>query len=216
MATFGWCRTDTAFVTRGGARTSRFERAVAERTPVAEADRIEAEPLWANYEYFLKAVLPEAERAGVRLGLHPDDPPLPELRGVARLFGTPAAFDRAMVLSDSPAHGITFCQANFRLMGADLVAAARHFARRIVFVHFRDVAGTAEDFQETFHDAGPTDMPAMLRLYAELGFRGPIRADHVPSLAGEAEHDAGYGQLGRLFAIGYMKGIFDTAKITYR
>jgi mannonate dehydratase len=82
-------------------------------------------------------------------------------------------------------------------------------------VHFRDVEGTAQDFTETFHDNGPTDMPAMLRLYAGLGFRGPIRVDHVPSLTGEEQLPHGYAYLGRLFAIGYMKGILDTAGIAY-
>jgi mannonate dehydratase len=101
-------------------------------------------------------------------------------------------------------------------MGGDPAAAARRLASRIVFVHFRDVEGTAEDFTETFHDNGPTDMPAMLRLYAELGFRGPIRVDHVPSLAGEQDLPHGYAYLGRLFAIGYMKGILDDAGISYR
>ena len=118
-------------------------------------------------------------------------------------------------MSCSPAHGITFCQANFRLMGVDPAVAARRFADRIVFVHFRDVAGRAEDFIETFHDDGPTDMPAMLRLYAALGFRGPIRVDHVPSLTGEEDLPHGYAYLGRLFALGYMKGILADARISF-
>ena len=127
------------------------------------------------------------------------------------------AFDRALSLSDSKSHGLTFCQANFRAMtGCDVAAAAQHFARRIVFVHFRDIEGTAEDFTETFHDNGPTDMPAMLRLYHAIGFNGPIRVDHVPSLAGEEHLPHGYAALGRLFAVGYMKGILDTAHIPYR
>jgi len=134
---------------------------------------------------------------------------------VSRIFTSAESFARAMRLSDSPAHGITFCQANFRAMGENLTETARRFADRIVFVHFRDIAGTREDFTETFHDAGPTDMPAMLRLYHELGFHGPIRVDHVPSLAGEEDLPHGYAVLGRLFAVGYMKGILDAAKIQY-
>jgi alpha-L-arabinofuranosidase len=85
----------------------------------------------------------------------------------------------------------------------------------IVFVHFRDVRGTAERFEETFHDDGPTDMPAMLKLYHEVGFTGPIRVDHVPTLAGEDNAQPGYGKLGRLFALGYLKGILQTWKIPY-
>lgn len=216
MATIGWCRTDTRVPLRGGALSSRFESAALDPEPVSEEDRISVEKLWDNYACFLRAVLPAAEKAGVKMGLHPDDPPLSPLRGVGRIFSTIESFDRAMALSDSPAHGITFCQANFRLMGADPAAAARRFARRIVFVHFRDVSGTACDFTETFHDEGPTDMPAMLQLYYEIGFRGPVRVDHVPSLAGEENLPHGYAYLGRLFAIGYMKGILDAAKISHR
>jgi mannonate dehydratase len=216
MASFGWCRTATHVPTRGGALTNRFQLTALDPTLLPADQQVTAAQLWSNYEYFLRAVLPAAEQAGVKLGLHPDDPPLSPLRGVGRIFTSPEAFDRAMALSNSPSHGITYCQANFRLMGADLAATARRFAPRIVFVHFRDVTGTAEDFTETFHDAGPTDMPAMLRLYHELGFRGPIRVDHVPSLAGEEDLPHGYAHLGRLFATGYMKGILDAARLSYR
>lgn len=215
MATIGWCRTDTRVPARGGAITNRFQLSALDAAPVRPEDCVEKEKLWDNYAYFLRAVLPVAESAGVRLGLHPDDPPLTPLRGVGRIFSTPEAFERAMAMSDSPSHRITFCQANFKLMGGDLATTARQFASRIAFVHFRDVEGTREDFTETFHDSGPTDMPAMLRLYDQLGFRGPIRVDHVPSLAGEEDLPHGYAYLGRLFAIGYMKGILDTARIPY-
>lgn len=216
MATIGWCRTHVKVPARGGALTNRFQRAALDSTPVAPEDRVTEAQLWDNYQYFLRAVLPAAERAKVRMGLHPDDPPVSPLRGVGRIFTSVEAFDRAMALSDSPSHGVTFCQANFRAMGADVAAAARHFAARIVYVHFRDIAGTAEDFTETFHDNGPTDMTAMLRLYHEIGFRGPIRVDHVPSLAGEEDLPHGYARLGRLFAHGYMKGILDACGIAYR
>ncbi len=215
MATIGWCRTNTHVPTRGGALTNRFQLSALDPTPVAPDDRVTEEKLWDNYTYFLRAVLPAAEKAGVKLGLHPDDPPLSPLRGVGRIFSNPEGFARAMALSDSPSHRITFCQANFLAMGCDVAATARRFADRIAFVHFRDIEGTAADFTETFHDAGPTDMPAMLRLYHEIGFRGPIRVDHVPSLAGEEDLPHGYAYLGRLFALGYMKGILDTAGIAY-
>jgi mannonate dehydratase len=216
MATIGWLRTHTHVPTRGGALTNRFELAALDPALVPAADRVSEERLWENYTYFLEAVLPAAEAAGVTMALHPDDPPLSPLRGVGRIFTAPAAFARAMALSDSPAHRITFCQANFLAMGADLTATARRFAPRIAFVHFRDIEGTAADFTEVFHDAGPTDMAAMLRLYHEIGFRGPIRVDHVPALSGEEDMPHGYAYFGRLFAIGYMKGILDAAGIAYR
>jgi mannonate dehydratase len=216
MATIGWCRTHVRVPARGGALTNRFQRSSLDPTPVPTNERATPDELWVNYTYFIRAVLPAAERAAVKLGLHPDDPPVSPLRGIGRIFTSPAAFDRAMALSDSPSHGITFCQATFRAMGADVAATARHFAPRMVFVHFRDIEGTADDFTETFHDNGPTDMPAMLRLYHELGFCGAIRVDHVPSLAGDEELPPGYARLGRLFALGYVKGILDACGIDYR
>ncbi len=213
MATIGWYRTDPRVPARGGAISNRFRLAAVDPEPVSPELRVTEEKLWENYEYFITRVLPVAEEAGVQMGLHPDDPPVSPLRGVGRILTSADAFARAMSLSDSPAHGITYCQANFLAMGEDIAATARRFARRIVFVHFRDVEGTREDFTETFHDNGPTDMPAMLKLYHELGFRGPVRVDHVPSMAGEENLPHGYARLGRLFAIGYMKGILDTARI---
>lgn len=215
MATIGWFRTHPHERARGGAVTSRFQRAAVDPVAVPASSRVTEEKLWENYTYFIQKVLPAAEQAGVMMGLHPDDPPVSPLRGVGRIFTSPEAVARAMALHDSPSHRITFCQATFRAMGADAAAVARRFSDRITFVHFRDIAGNAEDFTETFHDNGPTDMPAMLQLYHELGFRGPIRVDHVPSLAGEEGLPHGYAYLGRLFAVGYMKGILDASRIPY-
>ena len=214
MAGIGWHRSQSNAVTRGGALTTRFDlRDVP--ADLTNAGEVSAECMRSNYAYFLKAVLPAAEASGVKMGLHPDDPPIPCLRGIARILSSSADIDRALALSASPSHGVTFCQANFKLMGADLEATVRKLAaaRRLFFVHFRDVRGTAEAFEETFHDDGPTDMPAMIRLYHEVGFDGPIRMDHVPTLAGEANDNPGYGALGRLFAVGYLKGILQTLKI---
>jgi mannonate dehydratase len=206
MAVIGWYRTHTAVPLRGGALSSRF-RLAEQGEPVAAELRIGRQRLWENYQTFLGAVLPAAERAGVVLGLHPDDPPVPELKGVGRIFTSPEAIDRALALSPSPSHQLTFCQATCRAMGADPQALARRWAGRIAFVHFRDVAGTAEDFTEVFHDEGPTDMAAMVRTYGEIGVTGPVRVDHVPTLAGEDNAQHGYAALGRLFAIGYLKGL---------
>lgn len=215
MATIGWYRTHPQVPARGGAFSSRFDLASMDAVPLPKSEIICEERLWENYTYFIERTMPVAEEAGVRMGLHPDDPPVSPLRGVGRIFTSGAAFKRAMTLSKSPSHGITFCQASFLAMGEDIVAMAREFADRIVFIHFRDIEGTSDDFTETFHDNGPTDMAAMLKTYHEVGFRGPIRVDHVPSLAGEENLPHGYAILGRLFANGYMKGIMDAHRIAY-
>jgi len=115
----------------------------------------------------------------------------------------------------SPVNGIAFCQANFQLMGEDIKSLVREFCGqgKIFFVHLRDVTGTREHFRETFHDNGPTDMPGMLKLYHEVGFRGPIRPDHAPTLAAETNERPGYAMQGKIFAIGYMKGIAQALNI---
>ena len=206
---------------------------------------ISHEQVWANYEYFIKAVMPTAEKCGVRMALHPDDPCLPSLGGYARIFGSIEAYDRAYAIYPSPSNAVTFCQANFKLMlgngsltgftrftglhelGAEppdpdnpvnpvnpvqtLEDAARHFAKRIAFIHIRDVEGTKEDFTELFHDQGDTDQFALMRTYRELGLDVPVRGDHVPEMAYDRkltpEGTPGYFTLGRLFANGYLKAL---------
>ena len=149
MVGTGWARTGVR-EGRGGARATYFSLAETPSAPL----KLTAEQVWANYKHFITRVMPVAERAGVRMGLHPDDPCLPELGGYARIFGSVEAYDRAYALYPSPSNAVTFCQANFKLMGVDLKETARHFGKRIAFIHVRDVDGTKEDFTELFHDQG--------------------------------------------------------------
>ena len=211
MAGTGWHRTGER-EGRGGAKATYFR--LADTPKVMPGAPLEAGKLWEHYTYFINAVMPEARRLGVRMGLHPDDPPLPSLGGVARIFGTVEAYDRAYALMPCRENGVTFCQANFKLMGVDLEAAARHFAQRIAFVHVRDVRGTAEEFTELFHDEGETDQLSLFRTYRNLGLDVPFRCDHVPAMDGEGDEPGfvpGYGTLGRLFANGYLKALVDAA-----
>jgi len=209
MAQIGWNRTAVDIRERGGALTMEFNLEDAEKKGLTEAGVVSEERMWENFAYFVRQVVPVAEKAGVQLGLHPDDPPLSPLRGIGRIIRTADAYRKAMRLAPSPMNGITFCQANFKLMGEDLEKIIREFGgqRKIFFVHFRDVRGTAKHFQETFHDNGSTDMAAMLKLYHEVGFEGPIRPDHAPTMEGESNDDPGYAVMGKVFAFGYMKGI---------
>jgi mannonate dehydratase len=207
-----WARTSVTTRGRGGALVSSYEHHLTERAPGANALRITQEKLWETYEYWLRRVVPVAEKAGVRLALHPDDPPLSPVMGVSRIFGKPASFDRAMAMIDSEANAICFCQANFGLMEGkpetvpDMI---RHFGKRISFAHFRDVRGTAENFVETFHDEGHTDMFACMKAYRDIGFDGPIRPDHAPAMEGDPNTHPGYEALGRLYAFGYMRGLLE-------
>jgi mannonate dehydratase len=208
MAVHGWARTRWAEPGRGGALVTAFDVDDLAEHPSHEPG-LSDEQMWDNYRYFLDAVLPVAEETGVRLALHPDDPPLSPFRGVARIMRSPDAVARAMGMSDSPAHGLTFCQGTFATMGEDVPSAIRRFADRIAFVHFRDVRGGPERFVETFHDEGMTDMVAAMQAYVDIGYQGPVRSDHVPTLAGEPNDNPGYEVLGRLFAVGYMRGLHE-------
>jgi len=209
-AVTGWARTHDAIVLRGGALGSGYDDETMRRTaPLADPGSITREQLWAALEYFLQAVVPVAEQAGVRICMHPDDPPLPELRGVPRIMGTPEAFDRLLRIAPSEFCGITFCQGNFTLMTDDLPTLIKRYGsqQRIFFVHFRDVAGDRRRFIEVFHDEGPTDMLQCMQAYHETGFDGPMRPDHVPAMEGESNESYGYATLGRLYALGYIGGL---------
>jgi mannonate dehydratase len=214
MAKVGWCRSNAEVAGRGGARISRFDVNEMPRT-LTEAGEVPAERIWENYRYFIQRVMPVAEQAGIRMALHPDDPPIPSLRGIGRIFGTPEAFDRAYSMAPSPSNGITFCRANFRLMGADVTEWIGHWGsqQRLFFLHLREVRGTAERFEEVFHDEAAAALMETLRACQQIGFDGPLRCDHVPTLAGETNDDPGYGTLGRLFANGYLMGLMDAMSI---
>lgn len=206
MAHIGWLRTRTDFPERGGATVTAFD--FSKVAPSESA--ISAHELWNNYAYFIKAVLPVAEKCGIKLALHPDDPPLPKIGDVARIMVSKENIKRAVFdICPSESLGITLCQANFYLMGEDLRDIADLFAEKIFFIHFRNVTGTATRFHETFHDNGDIRMADVLHYYIKKGIDVPIRVDHVPTMYGEQTSLAGYGTSGRLYAIGYLKGILE-------
>ncbi|MDS0294970.1 mannonate dehydratase [Halogeometricum luteum] len=209
-----WARTRAHVPARGGSYVTAYDADdTAEHPPASGYEGVDRAQLWEALEYFLGEVVPVAEEAGVKLGLHPDDPPRSELRGIPRIVTSVDAYDRVLDIHDSPSNGITFCQGNFAAMGADIPAAVERFADRIQFVHFRDVEGDADRFVETWHDAGPTDMLAAMRAYVKhVGDDVPMRPDHVPTMAGEDNSNPGYHTKGRLFAVGYMRGLLEAAR----
>ena len=219
MAGLGWTRTSQAVQERGGALTSEFDLEAANSRGLTTYGQVSEEKMWQNCEYFIKAVMPVADKFKVKMALHPDDPPLSPLRGIARIITSRKAYERVMEMVPSPYNGITFCQANFVLMKEDIFALAKQWCSRnkIFFVHYRDVAGDKTHFRETFHDNGPTDMVRILEVYSKAGFNGPIRPDHAPALAGEAQNGraSGYTMGGKLLAFGYMKGIMDSLGLKY-
>ncbi len=170
---------------------------------------ITEDELWESLEKFLERVIPVAEEAGVKMALHPDDPPLPTIMGIPHIVNSVEAYDKILNLYPSENHGINFCQGCFSLMDINMPETIHHFGEDIVFAHFRDVKGNAEKFRETWHDNGPHDMHEIMKAYYDIDFEGPIRPDHVPTMAGENNENPGYGIMGRLFAVGYMKGLIE-------
>jgi mannonate dehydratase len=218
MAGTDWCRTRLDAPERCGAKVTAFDLSEVEhavrlgyRPPNPEFDalarKLTPERLWDQLDRMLNQLLPVAEQCGVKLCMHPDDPPLPELLGKSRIMHNVAGFDRLMSLAPSPSNAMCFCQGTFATMNVDIPATIRHFGSHIQYVHFRDVRGNAQSFAETFHDNGPTDMAAAMRAFRQIGFSGPIRPDHVPQMVGEDDGEPGYTMLGRLFAYGYMRGL---------
>ena len=211
MPVMNWLRTSTTVPSRGGALATGYDHELMRNAPLTEYGIVSEEQLWDNLKYFLDRVVPVAEQANVRLAMHPDDPPLSPIRGLGRIMRSIENYQRLLDLVPSPVNGIALCQGNFALMTDDLPAAIRHFGRqnKIFFVHLRDVRGKPAKFVETFHDDGQTDMVACIRAYQEVGFDGVLRPDHVPTMEGDSNDNPSYSSIGRLFAIGYAKGLIE-------
>jgi mannonate dehydratase len=208
MPIFNWIRTTTNLPSRGGALVTQF-RLEDVTDPYENEYGLTEEKLWDNLKYFLDSVVPEAESAGVKLAMHPDDPPIRLVKGTPRIMYSIDNFQRLLDLHPSEMSGIALCQGNFTLMTDDLPGVIRKFGKqqKIFFVHFRDVQGQATDFVETFHDDGKTDMVACMQAYKEVGYDGICRPDHVPTMGEDSNQNFGYSEIGRLFAIGYLKGL---------
>ena len=207
MTVLGVLRTSGTIPSRGGAQVSGFDHEQMRDEPLTEHGILTEEQLWENLKYFLERVVPVAEEANVRLAMHPDDPPLSPIRGVARIMSSIENYQKLIDLVPSPMNGIALCQGNFTLMTDDLPGAIRHFGDqdRIFFVHFRDVRGTRESFAEAFHDDGQTDLAACMRAYRDIGYEWVCRPDHYPKM-GDDEYDDP-DRVARLFAVGYLKGL---------
>lgn len=220
---------------RGGARVTAFDLALVEATPHAAqrqfsvvkdpvmdeifaysgAHTVTEAEMWANYAYFMNAVLPVAEEAGVRLALHPDDPPVAALGGVARIFKSVADFQQGYAISHgSPAWGLDLCLGCCSEMpggAANVRQMIEYFGPkgRIFYVHFRDVKGTVPRFAECFIGEGNYNAAETMWLLKRVGFDGFLLDDHVPHMDG----DTPWGHRGRAHAIGYMQGLLDALEV---
>jgi len=198
---------------RGGTGLRNYDH---ERTqgnpPLQNVGEHTREEMWLRLEFFLKQVIPVAEDAGVRLALHPNDPPIPIFRGAAQPVRTIADQKRLIETFDSPSNGITLDTGVTTEMGEDAAEAIRYFGSRdrINHVHFRNVRVDVPYYKylEVMHDEGDCDMLGCMKAFAEVGYKHLIIPDHTP----EFSDDTVGSQMGWAFAIGYLHALRHAAE----
>ena len=200
---------------RGGAIVPSFDYDLVQGAtqeywdpPISESVQMSEEQMWDNLTYFLKAVIPVAEEAGVKMALHPDDPPISPIAGVARIMRSHDALKRFIEIVPSDCNGLWFCQGTISEMPGNVLDAIRYFGSRnkIFYVHFRNVTGTVPAFSETFIDEGHVNALEAMLTYKELGYAGALMYDHVPGLV--VDREGNHASIA--FAVGYMKALIDT------
>lgn len=237
MPVFDWMRTDLGSAMPDGSSTLDFDQSALDNVDLSRgtgelpgwggafsADQlkrlldeyrsISESDLWANLEYFLRGVVPTASRVGVKLAIHPDDPPW-SIFGLPRIVTNEAALARLLAAVDDPANGLTFCTGS---LGAnpenDLPAMIRRFGDRIHFAHSRNVRITGDRaFHEVAHPTnfGDVDMLEVVRAYRDVGFGGPMRPDHGRMIWGE-QGQPGYGLFDRALGAMYLSGLWEACQ----
>ncbi|MBN1402387.1 MAG: mannonate dehydratase [Anaerolineae bacterium] len=196
---------------RGGVTYSHFDYEELKDDPPLPYAPVTAEQAWERIAYFVERVIPFAEKCSVKMGCHQHDPGMPAgkgYRGIERVLGSIEGVKRFVSLSDSPYHGLNFCQGTISEMCTapeQVYDAIRYFAsrKRIFWVHFRNIRGGWLKFEETFPDEGDIDMVQALRAYKEAGYEGVLVPDHVP----HSEIDPPPGHKARAFCLGYIKAL---------
>ena len=176
---------------------------VDENAPAGNVSGATPEQLWRRLDEFLREIIPVAEEAGVKLALHPDDPPLPFLRGQPRLVYQPQLYQRVIDLKPSRANALEFCLGSLAEMTkGDIYETVEHYSRqqKLGYVHFRNVTGKVPFYRETFIDDGDIDMLRVLRILKKNNYDGVLIPDHTPQMSCSAPWHAGMA-----FAMGYMK-----------
>jgi mannonate dehydratase len=196
---------------RGGTLIFKFDYDAVKMAPLTNYGEIPEKEMWDNLIYFLKAVIPVAEKAGVTMTMHPFDPPVSSLAGIARIIHNVEAYDRVFKTIPGKANRMTFCISTFgqMLKEDDFYQAIDHFgkAQRIGCVHFSAVKGTLEKSEEAYPDESKLDMLRVVRALKASAFNGLIEVDHAPHPIGDTD----YGHMSHAFQIGYLKGILQGA-----
>lgn len=191
---------------RGGALVTSHHQSLLQDAPLLGPKPLSKEEVWENFSRFLKRAVPAAEEAGVKLALHPDDPPLPPVGGIASLLEHPDDFRRVIELIPSEHNGICFCQGCFtEMVGDGVYDEIRYFGERnkIFAVHFRNLKGVMPRFSECFIDNGDIDMHRAMGIYKKVGYDGVMVPDHVPHLVGIGSDT--YASWA--FPLGYMRAL---------
>lgn len=178
--------------------------------PPGAIDPVTEDQMWQRVTDFLEAVIPVAEEAGVKLACHPEDPPVPTLRGTGRLLYRPENLQRFLEIVPSPYNCLEFCQGTVTEMaGRDLYDTIDRFSRqgKIAYVHFRNVRGTVPEYREVFLDEGDADISRALRIYKKNGFDGVMIPDHTPQMSCAAPWHAGMA-----YALGYMRAAINAVE----
>ncbi len=194
---------------RGGAMVRHFDYEKAKQAPPVPDFAASAEDVWERITYFLERVIPVAEAANVKLACHPDDPPVPTLKGETRVLSSIEGLKRLMEIIPSEVNCLNFCQGTVAEMGVDVIEAIRYFGSRgkIQHVHFRNIKGSVPQFDESFIDDGDVDMFQALRTYKEVGYTGTIMPDHWPGVVGDSP------LIGHAHALGYLKAIMEALDV---
>ena len=181
--------------------------------PLTHGREYGEDEIWANFAYFMERLIPVAEEAGVRLALHPNDPPVPKLGGVPCLIQSWDSYKRAFDVAGSRALGMEFCCGCWLEGGTagfgDILDGIRWCAEqdRILLVHFRNISSPLPAFTETFLDNGYMDMYQIMRVLVETGYGNTVTLDHTPIM----EPALGRGT-GTAYAIGYMRALRERAE----
>ncbi len=201
-------RTPPAHI-RGGAVATAYDHSLGQQMPLTHDRIYSEEEIWANLEYWIKIITPIAEEEGIRLGIHPCDPPVPVLGGIPQILRNFAAYKRLVEIYPSDANGIEFCQGTMAEMqdDVDIYDKIRYFGSRhkILYVHFRNVDGTVPRFREEFINTGYVDMFKAMEIYYDVGFDSFFIDDHVP----QTFQDTVWGHRGRAFANGYIQALIE-------
>ncbi len=198
-------------IARGGAATRMVDMAIMDRWGPTHGRIYEKEEIWDNFTYFANYLVPVAEEAQVRISLHPNDPPVPMVGGIATLIENWQDYDRAFAIADSDFFGMEFCCGCWLEGGkegfGDMLAGIREFVSRgkVFIVHFRNVSSPLPCFTEMFVDDGYQHMYEPMRAFVDTGYNGSLVLDHSPHLAG--------GRLASTaYAIGYLRGLLQSAE----